>query len=310
MRNQGSSDRSWNNMDYNILVKIFMTLNFMDIISSVSLVCSSWRSACCDPALWTKLDLSTLSPDSNDVLSKKYTLSNDESGILTKILKSALNLSRGNVTCLVFNYFISINDEHLVCASERSPNLKRLILPLNWHQLTESGIQQSFKMWEALESLTVPSVIAPFKIMEAIGSYCKSFSELKLQCFFNLNFAVPLTKNVPKLKVLSLRGTMVHNQAMIFILDNFKHLEVLNMCHCQMKEVYQYEVGFTLYREIDPPIIEKSSRLKKFLTCQRDTCNMCKWRPYNERVLDWAEFELKCWREDEVSSLAHGPENC
>ena len=38
MRNQGSSDRSWNNMDYNILVKIFMTLNFMDIISSVSRV--------------------------------------------------------------------------------------------------------------------------------------------------------------------------------------------------------------------------------------------------------------------------------
>ena len=160
-------------------------------------------------------------------------------------------------------------------------------------------------MWEGLESLTVPSIIAPFKIMEAIGSYCKSFSELKLQSFFNLDFAVPLTKNVPKLKVLSLRGTMVHNQAMIYILDNFKHLEVLNMCHCQMKEVYQYEVGFTLYREIDPPIIEKSSRLKKFLTCQRDTCNMCKWRPYNERVLDWAEFEQRCWREDEVSSLAH-----
>ena len=41
MRNQGSSDRNWNNMDYNILVKIFTTLNFMDIISGVSLVWSS-----------------------------------------------------------------------------------------------------------------------------------------------------------------------------------------------------------------------------------------------------------------------------
>ena len=120
MRNQGSSDRSWNNMDYNILVKIFTTLNFMDIISGVSLVWSSWRSACCDPALWKKLDLSTLSADSNNVLPKPYTLSNVESGKrLTKILNSALNLSRGNVTCLVFNYFISINDEHMVCASER-----------------------------------------------------------------------------------------------------------------------------------------------------------------------------------------------
>ena len=120
MRNQGSSDRSWNNMDYNILVKIFTTLNFMDIISGVSLVWSSWRSACCDPALWKKLDLSTLSADSNNVLPKPYTLSNVESGKrLTKILNSALNLSRGNVTRLVFNYFISINDEHLVFASER-----------------------------------------------------------------------------------------------------------------------------------------------------------------------------------------------
>ena len=41
MRNQVSSDRNWNNMDYNILVKIFTTLNFMDIISGVSLVWSS-----------------------------------------------------------------------------------------------------------------------------------------------------------------------------------------------------------------------------------------------------------------------------
>jgi len=44
-------------MDYDILVKIFMSLNVMDLISVVSQVCSSWRSACCDPILWKKLDL-------------------------------------------------------------------------------------------------------------------------------------------------------------------------------------------------------------------------------------------------------------
>ena len=36
-----------------------------------------------------------------------------------KILKNALNLSHGNVTCLVFHFYEFIKNELLICAAER-----------------------------------------------------------------------------------------------------------------------------------------------------------------------------------------------
>lgn len=122
MRNKNLSVHRWNNMDYDILVKIFMSLNAMDLISVVSQVCSSWRSACCDPILWKKLDLGIqisesciYAPLQSDAWS--YSVSNNNR--LMNILKTTSNLSQGNVTCLIFNFFEYVEDEHLVYAAKR-----------------------------------------------------------------------------------------------------------------------------------------------------------------------------------------------
>ena len=64
MRNNHLSAYSWNNMDCNIQDKIFMTLNVMDLISSVSQVCNSIHLACCDRVLRKKLDLSKFKSNS------------------------------------------------------------------------------------------------------------------------------------------------------------------------------------------------------------------------------------------------------
>lgn len=70
--------------------------------------------------------------------------------------------------------------------------------------------------------------------MKTIGTNCKNFSELKLTCNFNLDYANAIVKYVPKLKVLSLRATIVFNkEILICILDDLKHLEALNICHCE-----------------------------------------------------------------------------
>lgn len=187
----------------------------------------------------------------------------------------------------------------------RTPNLKRLILPATWNEFTEKGVFEAFKMWKGLESLTVPYLSAPFDVMEAIGTFCKNLTELKLLCFFNLDFAIALSKNAPKLKVLSLRGTMVHNKALDYILDNFEHLEVLNISHCLFKHINDSAVCFTLYRDLDRSIGKKGLRLKEFLTCQKDSCILCKRKPYDELSINWCEFQQRRWKDDEVSSLEH-----
>ncbi|KAK7858564.1 hypothetical protein CFP56_011481, partial [Quercus suber] len=58
----------------------------------------------------------------------------------------------------------------------RSPNLKRLVLP-SWNQLTISRIQQALKM--------------------LFGTYSKNF--FKIKCSFDVEFAIALVEDVPKL---------------------------------------------------------------------------------------------------------------
>jgi hypothetical protein len=60
MRNQKSIFRNLGDMEQGILLKIFMTLNVMDLVSSVSVVCTTWHSVCRDPILWGTLNLSVL----------------------------------------------------------------------------------------------------------------------------------------------------------------------------------------------------------------------------------------------------------
>lgn len=165
-------------------------------------------------------------------------------------------------------------------------------------------------MWGGLESLAIPWFCSRMEHMEVIGTHCKSLFELKIDCQFDPNLACALTKNFRKLKVVSLRCKTVHNEALIHILDNSENLDVLNISHCLF---IQFEIGsetsFTLYHEPVQSIIEKGSRLKQFLSCQTKSCDTCKSAPSVEGVSRsmWYELEQRYWREDEVSSLAHGP---
>lgn len=102
------------------LLRYSWLFNVMDLITGVSQVCSSWRSACCEPVLWKNLDLRKLKPSFVCKPPKPYPWSNRLSTkILISVLKRSLNLSRGNATFLIFNFFECIRDEHLVFAAKR-----------------------------------------------------------------------------------------------------------------------------------------------------------------------------------------------
>ena len=105
-------------MPYDILVKIFMALDLLDLVSSVSRVCSGWRAACFEPAIWRKIDLSIVQPNSIEIPNSD--LYDDESSYkLLLIIKNALKFGRGKVSCLIFQYYVPLRNEHLVCAAER-----------------------------------------------------------------------------------------------------------------------------------------------------------------------------------------------
>ena len=53
---------------------------------------------------------------------------------------------------------------------------------------------------------------------------------------FHINIASSLATFLPKLKVLSLRCSMLYKDALILNLDRLQHLEVLNMSHCFLVE--------------------------------------------------------------------------
>ena len=110
--------------------------------------------------------------------------------------------------------------------------------------------------WTELESLIAPCVYAPSSMMRAIGCYCKNFTELKLMCPFDYDFAKAIILHTPQLKVLSLHCIVVFKEALIYSLQNLKHLEVLNLSHCLMVSDIQEGVGYlVVYLRVDDEII-------------------------------------------------------
>ncbi|KAJ6375029.1 hypothetical protein OIU77_000074 [Salix suchowensis] len=97
---------------------------------------------------------------------------------------------------------------------------------------------------------------------------------------------------------------MLYKDTLIFILDNLRCLEVLNISHCLLAEVPPPPAPRRVVRQLDKTILEKASWLRKFLTCMRDTCIMCKRTRNDEGLMRWYKYDEGLWKEDEVRSLA------
>ncbi|KAF3448535.1 hypothetical protein FNV43_RR09248 [Rhamnella rubrinervis] len=229
----------------------------------------SWNDAPHDILLKIFLDLNMIKSGSFDIPQEAYAWSDEESEEkLLHILKNAMNLSSGNMTCLVFHFYAFLKNEHLICAAERSPKLKRLALPA-WNQLN------------------------------AIDTHCKNFTQLKIMCPFDLEFAKAIIKYTPELKVLSLRRALVYKDALTHILNKLKHLEVLNVKHCLLDDS-EHDGFIVAYRKYEEETIEKASRLKNFLFCQESSCPTCQRAFDDEGILKWFEYEEGLWRADEL----------
>ncbi|KAJ1402487.1 Leucine-rich repeat domain superfamily [Sesbania bispinosa] len=201
-----------------------MALNVVDL-ASISQVCKSWNKAGRDPELWRKLDLTGLSSSSFNIPMVPNAWKDMKSSKkIIQFMKYALSLSNGNTSFLIFNYYVHLTDVQLILAAERTPNLKRLVLPFSGH-LSEPGLHTAMSFWGGLESITITSMVKHSYIFSAIGKYCKNISQLKFTCNLEQYHANTLVRYTPNLKALSIRNTMVNLRALCHVLKNLEHLE-------------------------------------------------------------------------------------
>lgn len=296
--------RRWEDLDADILMKIFQSFDIFQLTSGIAHVCSSWRMACCDPLLWKTLDLSVIRSNFIKIPLEPYVYVDARSDkTLTRLLKISLSLSRGNLMTLIFHFNLYVSDDQLTYTAERCPRLRRLVMPA-WNRIKKTGICKAIRIWQDLESLTMPSIANPPYLMEEIANNCKKFSELKVMGPFDIFFAATIIMYLPKIRVLSLRCSMLVKDALISILDELQNLEVLNISHCLLIEIPPPPAPRRIMRELDHPILERASRLREFVTCMNDSCIMCQRTRNDEGIMRWYKYEEGLWKADEVSSLA------
>lgn len=110
--NKNSRFDKWAYLDKDVLLRIFMTLNVVDLICGAC-VCTSWREAASEPGLWKMVDLSKLE-------SRNFNRQPERSSQrVMDILNSAFSLSGGTISCLIFHFYVYITSQHLVLVSER-----------------------------------------------------------------------------------------------------------------------------------------------------------------------------------------------
>ncbi|OMO97892.1 hypothetical protein COLO4_14296 [Corchorus olitorius] len=304
MEENNSVTRRWEDLDIDILVKIFQSFNIFQLTSGIACVCSSWRMACCDPLLWKTLDLSVTRSNFIKIPLEPYVYVDAPSDkALTRMLKISLSLSRGNIRTLIFHFYLYVSDDQLTYTAERCPHLRRLVMPA-WNRIKKTGICKAIRIWRELESLTMPSIANPPYLLEEIANNCRNFSELKVMGPFDSYFASTIITYLPKIRVLSLRCAMLVKDALISILDNLQNLEVLNISHCLLIEIPPPPAPRRIVRELDQSILDKASRLREFITCMKDSCIMCQRTRNDEGLMRWYKYEEGVWKVDEVSSLS------
>ncbi|KAK9291421.1 hypothetical protein L1049_019368 [Liquidambar formosana] len=286
----------WKELDINILVEIIQSFNILELTSSsIAHVCSIWRSKTCDLTM----------SNSNYIVipMEPYVYMDSRSDkILTRVLKIALSLSRGNIITLIFHFDQCPSDDQLIYTTTRCPRLKRLVLP-SWNRIKKSEICRIFRMWKDLESLTIHYIGDPSFFISEIAKNCKNFYQLKITGPCDLSLAHSLVAFLPNLKVLSLRCSIVSIDSLIFILDRLEQLEVLNISHCVLIEVPFPSASNRIIKKLDGSILEKASQLRKFFRCMKDSCILCQ-RTKNDVLMKWHRYEEVLWKEDEVESLA------
>ncbi|KAG7551674.1 hypothetical protein ISN45_Aa06g023250 [Arabidopsis thaliana x Arabidopsis arenosa] len=130
----------------------------------------------------------------------------------------------------------------------------------------------------------MPSILESHIVFSSIVNR-KTFRELKVMGHIDLFFTQNVVQCLPNLKVLSLRCNEINRDALLEILDKLESLEVLNISHSYLVVTQQHPEKKIIVRELDQAILEKTSKLKRFVTCmEHKTCVICQRTYKDERI--------------------------
>ncbi|MED6199600.1 hypothetical protein PIB30_077441 [Stylosanthes scabra] len=262
-------------LGYELLVKIFIALNVVEL-ATVSTVCKTWCEVRCDPKIWHKLDLTALCYKPIYMPRMIGSMNPGESGEkISKVLRGVLNQSQEHIRCFVFNFYAYLRDEYLLLVAQRTPNLKRLVLPAIC-LLSKEAIEHAMSLWGGLESITITRMINHNDMFPAIGKYCKRITELKFTSGFEMAHARALIEHTPNLKFLSIQSIIVNFRALCNILENLKHLEIANMCHSLIMEKHERANKIVIYTFSELEHHLPVEHYRKVLFCVSRKCVICK----------------------------------
>lgn len=184
----------------------------------------------------------------------------------------------------------------------RTPNLKRLVLPLTGN-ISKIGIETAMKSWSGLESMTITSIFKDRHYFTAIGKYCPNIVRLKFTCTFEQEEAEAVVNYTPNLKELSIRFVIVNLRALCLVLNSLKDLEVVNISHSLIVDKLDGEFEMYSLRNLRNHL--DASYYRKLIVCETGECLRCQnGRNNDPRRLPHGPLE-DIWRQDEITSLAH-----
>ncbi|BAT83816.1 hypothetical protein VIGAN_04104200 [Vigna angularis var. angularis] len=293
-----------NDLIYDILVKIFLSLNVVDV-AVASLVCKSWNNACRDPSLWNKIDLSRLRSYCFNIPFNKVGAYRHSSLQMNQFLKHLLDLSNGNTTYIIFNFYVYLTNEQFIMVAQRTPNLKRVVLPKTGDFL-RAGVDTVLSLWRGLESITTTSAVSNYYMILAIGKHYNNITVLK---FSDGNFeekhALAMTKYIPKLKILSIRHLIISWKALLCVLNFLEDLEKVNICNSLILDT-AYPRAFVEMSELKDLL--PTSSMEKLIYCETGTCLRCMNGRDTTRSRQPDGPLEDIWGEDEIASLVHLPQ--
>ncbi|XVF70651.1 hypothetical protein PTKIN_Ptkin11bG0179200 [Pterospermum kingtungense] len=217
---------------------------------SISLVCRHWKLAAGAALFWKDYETLDLSPlQTHDLLSAYEYPRVDK--CIYKALEFVLNSETmehhgGCIRNVLFARWTYLKDSHLDFLAERSPKLKRLMLPQSL-QLTLNGVSTIIQKWRELEELTIGPIEhqGSHIFVQTLGSSCKNLTRLHITGstdmehklsgkFFMLDekSASTIAENLPKLSVFSMDEAYLYKSGVLILLSETKNLVELNLKYC------------------------------------------------------------------------------
>ncbi|PIA39221.1 hypothetical protein AQUCO_02700417v1 [Aquilegia coerulea] len=288
-----SCERRWEDLPMEILTNIFKRLDVWDLIFLVPLVCRWWSSASMDPTCWMVLDLRLYANYYYDnVFEGNNRIRNYEYHV-REVIRAAVNRAGKHILHLIFPCNYHFSDELLIYISERSPRLKRLVLP-SFPEI--DGTSKVLRNWSQLEAISgwFPirgrgySHVNLKDILDQIGVNCKKLTELRLHGEIHGPDAIAIATNIPKLEFLDISMSNLSQVALSYLLENCRQLKHLNISHCNQVEEANI-LHFPEYHErniFDSDLIQAAASLLDICYCSRqidDFCEMCNFvesKPY------------------------------